>query len=101
VVFVDANNNVITKFRKVVGTQIAEIYKYVTLEGTIETYSASIGRVLEEEVDSYTEKNPNIHTINFIYKYGGTGSVYNPSLYVIFNDQNTKKAFLKEQVTID
>lgn len=101
IVYLDGNNKVITKFKKVVGTQLTSMYKYVIFEGTIDTYSASIGKVLPDEVDSYTEQNPNIHTINFIYKNSGNNSIYNPSLYVIFNDQNTKKAFLKEQVTID
>lgn len=101
IVYTNGGGDVVTKFRKVAGVQTTELYRYVIFEGTIDTYSASIGRVLPEEVDSYTEQNPNIHTINFIYKYGGNNSVYNPSLYVIFSDQNTKKAFLKEEVIID
>ena len=52
-------------------------------------------------VRTYTEADPNIHTINFMYKINHPSSVYNPSVFVLFNNQTIKKAFLKEEITID
>lgn len=52
-------------------------------------------------VRTYTETDPNIHTINFMYKINHPSSVYNPSVFVLFNNQTIKKAFLKEEITID
>ena len=54
-----------------------------------------------EIVRNYTETDPNIHSINFIYKINYPSSVYNPSVFVLFNNQMIKKAFLKEEITID
>jgi PKD repeat protein len=52
-------------------------------------------------VRTYTETDPNIHSINFIYKINYPSSVYNPSVFVLFNNQSIKKAFLKEEIKID
>ena len=52
-------------------------------------------------VRTYTETDPNIHSINFMYKINHPSSVYNPSVFVLFNNQTIKKAFLKEEITID
>jgi PKD repeat protein len=52
-------------------------------------------------IRNYTETDPNIHTINFIYKINHPSSTYNPSVFVLFNNQTIKKAFLKEEITID
>jgi len=54
-----------------------------------------------EIVRSYTETDPNIHTIYFMYKINYPSSLYNPSVFVSFNNQTIKKAFLKEEITID
>ena len=70
-------------------------YYTTTCEGVSRTFWEP------EIVRNYTETDPNIHSINFIYKINFPSSVYNPSVFVLFNNQMIKKAFLKEEITID
>lgn len=93
---------VITKFKKILDiSESGNQYKEITLDGQLNTDSGVIGKILPEETNSYTEKDPNTHTINFIYKSNIANSNYDPSLFVLFNNQVSRKVFLKEQITID
>jgi PKD repeat protein len=97
------NDKVITKFKKIESVLEGESYTELTINGTIEEHDGliKIGKILPETTRTYTEKNPNIHTINFIYESGAANSTYNPSVFVLFKNQYIKKTFLKEQITID
>lgn len=73
-----------------------------------DAWNPKIGKILLDPTDNkiqivsnYTEQDPNNHSINFMYKINHPSSVYNPSVFVLFNNQTIKKAFLKEEITID
>lgn len=47
---------------------------------------------------SIVENNANIHSVNFVYDVPG---VYEPSLIVVFENQATQRAYLKEKITVN
>lgn len=98
----EKDGNAITKFKKVkVIDESDNQYIKLYLDSNLDSSSGVIGKILPEETNVYTEKDPNIHSINFIYKSNVSRSVYNPSLFTLFKNQTTKKAFLKEEIIID
>jgi PKD repeat protein len=52
-----------------------------------------------EEIDgtSYPVFDPNIHTVNYVYDKPGN---YTPSLLIIFENQNLKRVFLKNEISV-
>lgn len=59
--------------------------------------SPRVGFFEENIVSQYTEVDPNIHTVNFLYN---TQSTPSPSIFILFKDQTIKKSFLKEKLVI-
>lgn len=59
--------------------------------------STSLGFFEDNLVSQYTEVDPNIHIINFLYNSKSTPS---PSIFILFKDQTIKKSFLKEKLVI-
>lgn len=53
----------------------------------------------EEEIDgtSFPVFDPNIHTTSYVYDKPGT---YIPSLLILFENQNLKRSFLKEEILV-
>lgn len=53
----------------------------------------------EESIDgnSFPVFDPNIHTVNYVYDKPGT---YTPSLLILFENQNLKRSFLKEEILV-
>lgn len=97
------DGNVITKLKKVLGISFEGIYRKMTIEGSIEDTGsiAYLGKISSETLTTYTEKDPNIHSIHFMYESSAANSTYNPSVFILFKNQYIKKTFLKEQVIID
>ena len=50
------------------------------------------------ENNTYAENDPNIHYIKFVYDKPGT---YEPSLMILFENQNLKRAFLTNKVVVE
>jgi len=53
----------------------------------------------EEDIDgtSFPVFDPNIHTLDYVYEKPGT---YTPSLLILFENQNMKRAFLKNEILV-
>jgi PKD repeat protein len=53
----------------------------------------------EEQIDgiSYPVLDPNLHTIDYVYDKPGT---YTPSLLILFENQNLKRVFLKNEILV-
>lgn len=99
------NNIVTTKIREIASPGADEgVYTKITLKELVGDDIgdiAYIGKIYPETTTTYTEKNPNIHSIHFIYESTNPNSVYNPSVFVLFKNQYIKKTFLKEKIVID
>lgn len=52
----------------------------------------------EITTESVAEYDPNVHTIKFKYKYPG---IYQPSVLVLYESQNLKRAFLSEFIQVN
>jgi hypothetical protein len=96
------DGNVITKIIKILSVSGSGDGK-ITLDGSIEDTGSIkyLGVILPETVSTYTEKDPNVHSIHFMYESAAANSKYNPSVFILFKNQYIKKTFLKEQIVID
>jgi len=59
--------------------------------------SPKIGFFENKLIKQYTEVDPNIHTVNFIYNNKSTPK---PSIFILYKNQTIKKSFLKENLVI-
>jgi PKD repeat protein len=58
---------------------------------------SSVGFFQKEEITQYTELDPNIHFLYFVYT---EEQKLSPSIFVLFKNQIIKKSFLKEEIII-
>ena len=54
-----------------------------------------VGAIIDGTLSNYTESDPNIHSIYFIYENKNTQP--QPSVFVLYRNQTIKKSFLKQE----
>jgi PKD repeat protein len=70
----------------------------IKIEKISESFPLSkVGFFIEDKISQYTELDPNIHVVYFIYT---NEELVSPSIFILFKSQLLKKYFLKETITI-
>lgn len=85
------------EFKIAGGTKYVEIQIDKTDQSLFSNISQSVGFFLKEEINQYTELDPNIHSAYFIYI---DVQNYASSLFILFKNQIIKKSFLKEEIIV-
>ena len=74
------------------------IQRYWIFDGAGEAFDPNTQTWIPVTSESVPVFDPNVHTIKFRYQYPG---VYQPSLLILFESQNLKRAYLTESITVN
>jgi PKD repeat protein len=87
-----------TEFNFVDQTDGDIIQRYWIFDGAGEAFDPVTQSWIPVTSESVPVFDPNVHTIKFRYQYPG---VYQPSLLILFESQNLKRAYLTESITVN
>lgn len=94
-IFINSNQNLIKNIIDISYNNQKTLIKVEKINDSL--VSPKIGLFEENLINQYTEVDPNIHIVYFIYKKTVRVS---PSILILFKNQTIKKSFLKEELII-